>query len=257
MRLIAIAAAAALLGACTPQHHHAEPRPAPAGANVGQYLGGGSEAGPVRISGEWIEASDAAAKASISFADGAASGSTGCNRWTASVHAGEGDALRFGVGGVTEMACPGPAMETERRFLDALQATRSAEEEGGMLTLKGASGEELMRFVRPAGTLEGVSWRRVDDSDANPHGGTLTFEGARASGHAGCNRWFAAVTREGARLRFGEAGLTRMMCAEPAMAAERNFIAALSATRGYRIEGEDLILTNDAGAVIARFTRER
>jgi len=211
----------------------------------------------MRIHGEWIEASDAAAKASISFADGAASGSTGCNRWTASVHGGADGALRFGVGAVTEMACPGPAMQTERRFLDALQATRSAEEEGGMLTLKGANGEELMRFVRPAGTLEGVSWRRIDDSDANPHGGTLTLEGARASGHAGCNRWFAAATREGQSLRFGDAGLTRMMCAEPAMAAERRFMAMLQATRGYRMEGEELVFTDHAGREAARFQRER
>jgi len=251
MRLIAIAAAA-FLGACTPTHHHATPRGNHAAGPNAQ-----TEAPAMRTTDDWIEASDGAHKASISFADGRASGSTGCNRWTATVQRGEGDALRFGVGAVTEMACIGPAMETERRFLAALSDTRSAEEDGGMLTLKGAAGEELMRFVRPAGAIEGVTWRRIDDEDANPHGGTLTFDGDRASGSAGCNRWFAAAAREGQSLRFGDAGTTRMMCAEPAMAAEERFLAALQVTRAMRMDGEELVLAVHAGREVARFRRER
>lgn len=239
MRYLMIAAAA-MLGACVPAHRHPIPTH--------------TEAPPMQISGEWIEASDAAHKASISFADGAASGSTGCNRWSAQVDQSNG--LRFGVGAATEMYCA-EAMEGEQRLLAALEATRSAEEEGGMLTLKDANGEELMRFVRPAGAIEGVAWRRIDDEDANPHGATLTIEGARASGHAGCNRWFASVTREGDRLSFGQAGLTRMMCAEPAMAAEERFLAALQVTRALRMEGEELVFADHAGRDVARFRRER
>ena len=235
MRALLIAAAI-MLGACT---HHGEPIEEPA----------------MRISGEWVEATEAQHKATITFADGAASGSTGCNRWTAQVDQTSG--LRFGVGAVTEMACPGQAMDAERRFLDVLAATRSAEDDGGMLTLRGAAGEDLMRFTRPSGALLGVTWRRVDDGDANPHGGTLTFEENRASGHAGCNRWFAALTRDGAQLRFGDVGTTRMACAEPAMAAEARFLAMLQVIRSTRMDGDDLILADHAGREVARFVRER
>lgn len=249
MRLFVIAAAA-LACACVPSHRHDTP-----GATAPAH-NASSEARAMAISGEWVQASDQPAKASISFADGRASGSTGCNRWTASVDQTSG--FRFGLAAVTEMACPGPAMDVEQRFLEVLSDTRSAEESGGMLTLKGAGGEELMRFVRPGGVLTGVEWRRVDDEHASPHGGTITFgEDGRAAGFAGCNRWFATVTRQGDQLSFGQAGLTRMMCPELQMAAERRFIAAISATRGYRIEGELLFLTDDAGAVLARFQRER
>ncbi len=52
-------------------------------------------------------------------------------------------------------------------------------------------------------------------------------------------------------------GMTRMACAEPQMAAEQHFEAALNATRRYRVEGEDLILADDAGREVARFVRER
>lgn len=246
MRLLVIAAAA-LLSACVPTHHHG--RPAPSG-------GAQTEAPSMRISGEWVEATDAAHKASISFDGDRSSGSTACNRWNASVDQSNG--FRFGMAAVTEMACPGPVMEAEQRFMRVLQDTRSAEEDGGMLTLKDASGHELMRFVRPGGTLMGVTWRRVDDTDANPHGGTLTIDASgRGSGSTGCNRWFADVTHSGDRLTFGQMGMTRMACAPPQMAAEQHFEAALNATRRYRVEGEDLILTDDAGREVARFVRER
>ena len=148
MRFLVFAAAAALM-ACTPGHHH----PDPGAAHSAAPARGETEAQAMRVSGEWIEATQAQAKASISFAAGAASGSTGCNRWTASVDQANG--LRFGVGAVTEMACPGPAMAAERRFLDALNATRGAGHGGGRLTLADGSGAELGRVVRPAGALGG------------------------------------------------------------------------------------------------------
>ncbi len=103
--------------------------------------------------------------------------------------------------------------------------------------------------------LGGAEWRRIDDEDANPHPPTITFEDGRASGYAGCNRWFASVTRAGDALRFGQAGATRMACAESSMAAERRFLAVINSTRSARIVGEELIFTDDAGAVLARFSR--
>lgn len=103
--------------------------------------------------------------------------------------------------------------------------------------------------------LAGAEWRRIDDADANPHPPTITFEDGRASGYAGCNRWFASVTRAGDALRFGQAGATRMACAEPAMAAERRFLTVINATRAARIIGDELILTDEAGAELARFSR--
>lgn len=104
-------------------------------------------------------------------------------------------------------------------------------------------------------TLAGAEWRRIDDEDANPHPPTITFEDGRASGFAGCNRWFASVTRDGDALSFGQAGATRMACAEPAMAAEQRFFDVINATRVARIVGEELLLIDEAGAILARFSR--
>ena len=82
----------------------------------------------------------------IAFADGRASGSTGCNRWSADT-ASQGAGVRIGMTAVTEMACPGPAMDTEARFLSILQATSLVEVRGDALVFVGANAEELARFA--------------------------------------------------------------------------------------------------------------
>ena len=102
--------------------------------------------------------------------------------------------------------------------------------------------------------LAGTSWLRVDDEQANPHGATLEFENARASGYTGCNRWFAAVTQDGEALRFGDVGMTRMACQTPMQSdTERNFLSVLERTRYGHYDQEALVLLDENQTVIARF----
>jgi heat shock protein HslJ len=106
--------------------------------------------------------------------------------------------------------------------------------------------------IHPAGT----SWIRVDDENAAPHNPTMEFNTASASGFAGCNRWFAGVTQDGEELSFGNVGTTRMACqAEPAAAAERNFLAALAATRYAHYDQDALVLLDAEQNQVARFER--
>lgn len=105
--------------------------------------------------------------------------------------------------------------------------------------------------------LDGTKWRRVDDMNANPHGATLDFDGARASGYTGCNRWFATVTQNGEALRFGAIGMTRMACgAGVQMDTERSFVAALEATRYGHYDQDALVLLDANQQEIARFDSE-
>jgi heat shock protein HslJ len=104
--------------------------------------------------------------------------------------------------------------------------------------------------------LAGTSWLRVDDEQANPHGATMAFEAARATGHTGCNRWFAPITQDGEALRFGAIGTTRMACQTPMQnAAEHNFLGALQATRYGHYDQDVLVLLDERQQVIARFNR--
>lgn len=90
------------------------------------------------------------------------------------------------------------------------------------------------------------------------HAPTITFEGERASGFAGCNRWFGSVTRgEDSALSFGQVGATRMMCEGAQMTIEQEFLATLNNTRSARVDGDQLVLADTGGAELARFLRVR
>lgn len=106
----------------------------------------------------------------------------------------------------------------------------------------------------PHGDLANSEWVLANETGAaSPP--TLAFEDERASGFAGCNRWFATPTRNGEALSFAGIGLTRMMCSPQAMEAERDFVAALEGTASARIEGDQLLLSDASGAEMARFRR--
>src|SRR6478609_3483091 len=90
--------------------------------------------------------------ASITFENGTAGGSTGCNRFTAP-YSGTGTELTFGPVSTTQMACPGKAQDAERAFLRVLTQVRQVAVTGDELSLSDASGNELIRFTKasPAG----------------------------------------------------------------------------------------------------------
>lgn len=102
--------------------------------------------------------------------------------------------------------------------------------------------------------LSGTKWLRMDNANANPHGATLEFEGDRASGYTGCNRWTADVTERGEELRFGMVAVTEMACISPMqMDTERNFLRVLEQTRYGRFDQESLVLMDAQQVQIAQF----
>jgi heat shock protein HslJ len=84
---------------------------------------------------------------------------------------------------------------------------------------------------------------------------TIRFEAdtARVAGFSGCNRYFGSYTLDGAALRFGGIGMTKMACPQ-GMSLERMLASALEATRRYEIADGTLTLLSDAGPV-AKFVR--
>ena len=81
-------------------------------------------------------------------ADGRASGTATCNRYTAGYTA-SGDSLRFQRPALTRMACPGPeASAQEQAFVAALESAATARVEGERLELRTAGGALAASFVR-------------------------------------------------------------------------------------------------------------
>ena len=88
---------------------------------------------------------------------------------------------------------------------------------------------------------------------------TLAFGAdGRASGSAGCNRYFASYQTEGSKLSLKGGGSTRMMCGgDGVMAQEQAYLRALDTVATMRIEANRLELRTAAGGPVATFTRER
>ena len=83
----------------------------------------------------------------LDFADGAASGHAGCNRWNARFEQ-TGDRLAFGPVATTRMMCAEPAMATERAFVLMLADAVAARLDGGQLLFLDQSGAITARFER-------------------------------------------------------------------------------------------------------------
>jgi len=111
-----------------------------------------------------------------------------------------------------------------------------------------------------AGSLAGTAWTLVDlggrSLEPPPARGapTLRFDATdRLGGFAGCNTFFASYQLQGAQLRFGEIGSTRMACTDDdSMTLEQQYLAALGTVTRWERSGSTLTLSSDQRTV-ARF----
>jgi putative lipoprotein len=87
---------------------------------------------------------------------------------------------------------------------------------------------------------------------------TITFESAtKVTGSGACNRLFAAVRISGGTLAFSGIGTTRKACPPAVMDQEQKFLAALSATRTFRLTEHRMQLYDADGSELVRFTDRR
>jgi heat shock protein HslJ/uncharacterized membrane protein len=184
----------------------------------------------------------------VRFADGRASGFSGCNRFVGGFKR-DGDTLTVGPLGGTMMACPEPRMAIEKRFLDGLSGTHRVAISGDRLTLTPASGTPLVFQAEPPPTLEGVEWkvtgfnngRQAVVSAVTGTTLTMTFDDGTVRGSSGCNTFRAPYTTEGNRLTISAAATTRKMCAaEGVMEQERKFLTALETAKVWTVESGTL-----------------
>jgi copper homeostasis protein (lipoprotein) len=115
--------------------------------------------------------------------------------------------------------------------------------------------------ARPAGVpaLTGNYWR-IDTLGAapvvRPEGGREPFLVLRAdsfNASVGCNMMRGGYETDGEALTFGPAASTMMACPEPLDGWERALAATLGTTARYGIDGDRLVLMDEAGATLATF----
>jgi len=103
--------------------------------------------------------------------------------------------------------------------------------------------------------LDGTTWTLVEmngeavTADAEA---TLDFATEQISGIAFCNRFFGPYEQDGTELSFGMLGSTMMACAD--MEHEREYLEALGTVAGYRVETDNLALTDADGNAVLVFS---
>ena len=101
------------------------------------------------LGSQWIDAGPAVGQAPVSLdiaQDARLSGHAGCNRYLGNAEI-SGNAVRLVNSGSTRMFCfPQEVMDTEARLIEALDKTRAARQEQGLLLLLDEAGQVLWRF---------------------------------------------------------------------------------------------------------------
>ena len=83
---------------------------------------------------------------------------------------------------------------------------------------------------------------------------TLQFEGGRAAGSDGCNRFSTSYAVDGATLKISPSGaMTQMACPPAIMEQARAVMASLQGASTYRVDAGQLLLVGADGAVVASF----
>lgn len=81
-------------------------------------------------------------------------------------------------------------------------------------------------------------------------------EDMRVFGASGCNRYFGPVKLGADSMVFGAIASSQMACETKAMQREQAMFALFAKTKGWKMEGANLLLLDQTGKVVARFAPE-
>lgn len=236
----------ALLSACTP--------PTPA-----------TPAGPVPVldGTSWtvthVFGDPVVAVSSMEFRAGALSGSTGCNRFTAT-YTEDGPKLTVSMGALTEMACADDVMAQEGRFTAALAELASLRRlDDGRLELLDGSGTVALALAevhdRPLADtrwmLSGIISGETTSSVVAGADVTLTISGGTLTGRA-CNLFRGPVEAgETGSFRAGPLTSTKMACASAELTRQEvTVLEVLEQASSWAVSGSTLTLSAGSSGLV-------
>ena len=130
----------------------------------------------------------------------------------------------------------------------------------GTNTTTDTTTDTTMKMTAGSPSLEGTSWVLSSLPGRPPAGGqpaTLQFQGGRASGSDGCNRYTGAYSVKGASIELPvRAAATLMACPENLQKQAEAFMRALGMTKSYRLTERWLELLDADGAITATFVAQ-
>jgi putative lipoprotein len=129
-----------------------------------------------------------------------------------------------------------------------------------LVSIAGCSLMEPASTSTPKVDLVGGTWvaEYIDDAGViDDAQSTVVFgNDGRVTGRGGCNSYGGTVEIKGAQIIMSQIASTKMACPPAVMDQETRFMAALQATRTYRMdEGNKLVLSDATGRPRLRFSR--
>ncbi|MEU1082146.1 META domain-containing protein [Streptomyces sp. NPDC005908] len=182
--------------------------------------------------------------------DGRATGSYGCNLFEARVRT-DGDRIRLTDPETTLRACSDAIMAGESAVSRALgDGALKADPSDGRLTLTTGSGDTVRLSETEDSPLDGTRWTVTTPAVAGRAHLTFDRERGAVSGSLGCNQVNADATVRDGHITLGAPSLTRMMCEDSLMDAEKALTKLFSGTADYAIDGNTLTLTSENGTEV-------
>ena len=249
MRIITVAAAAALLIAVT----------ACSGAGGTGGTGGTIEGPTWKLASQAVNGAVAAIPADVHadarFGDGEVAGSGGCNVFGGPAEI-SGATIKVGALISTQMACEGPAGDTETAYFANLGKSATFTATADALTIFDGSGATLLVYAAgPANPLTGswvvTGYNNGQEAVVSPLAGTeltAVFTGDAVSGNGGCNTYNGGYTLDGDAVTIGPLASTMMACDQAIMDQETQLLAALQVPATVEVSGANLTLRDAAGA---------
>lgn len=179
-------------------------------------------------------------------------GSSGCNIYGGRLVR-DGDTVRFDAVTMTEMGCPGPAMDLESAFIAALGNVRSAEATAARLTLTGSQSRLVFEPQRavPDANLVGTSWHLETLVDGETASSTVNGADAATlmldpagffTASTGCRTVTGSYTLDGSRLRLTLDPYDAFGCASDTGTQDAFVLGFLDGAYDVTVDGRQLTL---------------
>lgn len=191
----------------------------------------------------------------LEFDQDRVSGSSGCNRLTASYQV-NNYSLEISPAAGTRMACEEAVMNQEFQFLQALEGVQEFRINGGnlIITYTTEEGSGVMVFenhhTAMNNSIVDTAWKLLFWTESNSmidvaadSEVSLNFTGDRLSGTGGCNRLVGSYKINDNKLEMSPLASTSMACEPELMTQESHFMQALQGIQEFRINGENLVIT--------------
>jgi heat shock protein HslJ len=200
-------------------------------------------------------------------ANGSVMGSSGCNQFNATLVDNSDGTRRFGPVGATKKGCLNRNTRTiETQLFTAFRTATRVEAGPRRIDLFARNGVRIARFASigartEAGpSLYGTNWiLRSFNGSLIPQvvQPTIKFEGNRASGSTGCNRFDIQHIRQNGGSRFSNGITTRMACMDDNRnALESRYMAALETITNIEISPTTLTLRSADSRTVLMFDAE-